>query len=660
MALVSIIGRTFARAAAFAIIGIWLASNIGVAEVAPQEGADLAHDKAGRLEAYVDGLVQAHMSEHDLPGLTLSVVKNGKPALIKGYGYANLEAREPVDAEHHLFRVGSISKTFIWVSVMQLVERGVLDLDTDINEYLADMQIPETFDEPVTLHHLMSHTAGFDTITFTNKFAVATPEEVISFDDYMRRNLPPRVRPPGEWRSYSNYDSSLAAYIVQSVTGMPYEDYVEENVFKPLNMTSSTFREPLGANHPDSIDPELQTRVVMAYTTKNGALEPTVPYYHFHAFPSGSLKSTAADMAKYMEALVTDGATENGRILKATTLQRMRQRSHEDAPEAVGIANGFFEQDIGGVRTLGHGGSVPGSNSLMEFVPGEGLGVFVSYSTWSTTAPSEIPKHVIRYIKGEISRPERLVPPSDFSERADRFTGTYRAVRRNHHNLESIAYLFAEGTVRTTEDGRLLASLFGRNTAFIETAPLTFRAVDGRDTLTFRTNETGEVTHLVNAAGLVAERLSPLNTSAVFFRVVGASVLLSLTTLLAAWFRRFSDSASGTGRKWLDRALAGAPLTASVLVLLFAVVFSQAFSQAGDVQFQLDWPNGLIVLSQWIALAYAVSVVTLVLGMPSVWRVAGPKNGWVLSRQLHYTLLAISLCALLVLMWNWNLIGFQY
>lgn len=612
------------------------------------------------LEAYVDGLAQAHMTEHDLPGLTLSVFRDGQPLIIRGYGYADLAAREPVDPQRHLFRVGSISKTFIWVSVMQLVERGLVTLDTDINEYLTDMEIPATFDEPVTLHHLMTHTAGFDTVTFTNGFAVATPEEVTSFGEYMRENLPPRVRAPGDWHSYSNYDSSLAAYVVQSVTGMPYEDYVQANIFDPLGMTSSTFREPLGADHPDSIDPELESRLVTSYTTKNGALVPTVPYFHFHAFPSGSLKSTAVDMAKYMEALSTDGATEEGRILSVATLRRMRQRSHQDAPEATGIAHGFFEQDIGGVRTLGHGGSVPGSNSRLEFVPGEGIGVFVSYSTWATVSPSEIAKSVVRHLVGEVSRPDRLERPKGSSEAAKKFAGTYRTVRRNHNNLESIAYLFAEATVRAADDGSLIASIFGNRNAFIETSPLTFRAVDGRDTLTFRTDDAGNVTHLVTAGGTVAERLSPLNTSAVFFRIIGLSIILSLTTLLSAWFRRFSKSESGTGLLWLDRYLAISPLCAAIFTCLFVVVFSQAFAQAGDVQFQLDWPNGLIVGSQWMALLFAASVIALVAGLPSVWRLAGPVNSWMRTRQLHYTALTLSLCALLLLMLQWNLIGFRY
>src|SRR5512146_1339744 len=113
------------------------------------------------VEAFMGGLMMAEMNEKHVPGAIVAVVKDGKVLFSKGYGYADLEARTPVDPEKTLFRPGSVSKLFVWTSVMQLVEQGKLSLDADINEYL-DFKIPATYPEPITLKNLMSHTPGFE------------------------------------------------------------------------------------------------------------------------------------------------------------------------------------------------------------------------------------------------------------------------------------------------------------------------------------------------------------------------------------------------------------------------------------------------------------------------------------------------------------------
>ncbi len=114
------------------------------------------------LEAFLDGVLAAEMRSHSIASATVSVVKDGELFFAKGYGYADRESRRPVDPERTLFRPGSISKLFTWTAVMQLVEQGKIDLDADVNEYLTDFRIPDTFPEPITMEHLMTHTPGFE------------------------------------------------------------------------------------------------------------------------------------------------------------------------------------------------------------------------------------------------------------------------------------------------------------------------------------------------------------------------------------------------------------------------------------------------------------------------------------------------------------------
>jgi len=175
------------------------------------------------LAEFLDQEVQASMDRLHIAGAAVSVVKDGEMIFARGYGLADVAVNKPVDPQTTIFRIGSISKTFAFTAVMQLVEQGKLDLNADINTYL-DFKIPATFPEPITMLHIMSHSSGLDINPFG---ALAeTVDEILPLGEYLPRHLPPRVRPPGIVSSYSNYDVALAGYIVERVSGQPYATYV--------------------------------------------------------------------------------------------------------------------------------------------------------------------------------------------------------------------------------------------------------------------------------------------------------------------------------------------------------------------------------------------------------------------------------------------------
>jgi CubicO group peptidase (beta-lactamase class C family) len=175
----------------------------------------------------------------------VTVVKDGKVLFAKGYGYAEVKTRKPVTVDATLFRPGSISKTFTWTAVMQLVEQGKIDLNRDVNDYL-DFKIPATFGKPITMKDLMTHTPGFEE-TLKELF-VANAADMRPLQQYVQTHMPQEIFPPGTTPAYSNYGATLAGYIVQRVSGVPFENYIEQNIFVPLGMTHSTFRQPLPAN----------------------------------------------------------------------------------------------------------------------------------------------------------------------------------------------------------------------------------------------------------------------------------------------------------------------------------------------------------------------------------------------------------------------------
>src|SRR6185436_7595239 len=208
------------------------------------------------VETFLDGLVPLQLAQDDIAGATIAIVKDGKVLFSKGYGYADIEKKKPVSAEETLFRPGSVSKLFTWTAVMQLFEQGKLDLDRDVNSYI-DFKIPDAFGQPISVKNLLEHTPGFEEQI---KDLIRTDPEIPNLGEYLKTHIPGRIYPPGTVPAYSNYGAALAGYIVERVSGIPFDQYIEENIFKPLGMTHSTFRQPL----PSELSPNMSNGYQLA------------------------------------------------------------------------------------------------------------------------------------------------------------------------------------------------------------------------------------------------------------------------------------------------------------------------------------------------------------------------------------------------------------
>ena len=194
------------------------------------------------LEAWLDGMVPYALKAGDMAGAVVVVVKDGAVLLQKGFGFADAGKKLRMDPEQTMVRIGSTSKLFTWTAVMQLVERGQLDLDRNINDYL-DFTIPNDFGKPITLRDLMNHRGGFEEglkdILWTN------PQGVPSTQAYLKEHKRPMLFPPGEVPAYSNYGAALAGYIVERISKEPYERYIERHILEPLGMAHTSFDQPL-------------------------------------------------------------------------------------------------------------------------------------------------------------------------------------------------------------------------------------------------------------------------------------------------------------------------------------------------------------------------------------------------------------------------------
>jgi CubicO group peptidase (beta-lactamase class C family) len=485
---------------------------------------------AADIEAFLEGIVPLQLQRDNIAGATIAVVKDGKLLFSKGYGYADREKKTPVSPADTLFRPGSVSKLFTWTAVMQLHEQGKLDLDKDVNEYL-DFKIPEAYGKPITLKNIMTHTPGFNEAV---KDLFVTGTESPNLGEYLKTHIPARIYPPGTTPSYSNYGTALAGYIVERVSGVPFDQYVDQNIFKPLGMTNSTFAQPLPAS--------LAGKMSNGYRLASGQ---PVPFEMVTAYPAGSLSSTAEDMAKFMLAHLQEGKFGDGQILRPETARLMHSRLFGLDDAANAMCYGFYEESRNGHRIIGHGGDTIAFHSDLHLVPDTGVGFFVSYNSLG---------------KGEVSGrsmlweafldryfPYKAEPTvlETAKDDAKKVTGNYMVSRRSDTSFIRAASVLGEAKVAAAEDGKIIVDALteptGEPKKWQEVAPMTFQDVNGQDKLVFKPDYNGAMQMILPFPFMVFKRVGFWENSSLILPVLGLSLgIMALTLLLTpvAWLVR--------------------------------------------------------------------------------------------------------------------------
>lgn len=386
------------------------------AQSRPATAAAAAKGLTG-IADFVDGVVAQQLASREVAGATVTVVHKGRVVLTRGYGYSDFAARTPVDGQRSLFRPGSVSKLFTWVALMQQIERGRVDLDADVNRYI-DFKIPEFEGKPIRVRDLLSHSPGMSDVS---GFIVDSPDKLTPYATWLKAHVPQRLWAPGTEISYSNFGAALAGYIVERVSGEPYADYVEAHIFKPLGMLSTTFREPL----PAALAPRLAT----GYRFADGQLQTKSPEYLSSIMPAGSAVTSAPDMARFMMAILGNGALDGARILTPQSVALLERNSLANVPGLPGMAHGFLVYRESGPRLVGHAGNTIDFHSDLIISPELGTGFFISFTgggKGSSLARTELSEA----LTGRLF-PEKPAPRFTGTAPAPQF-GAYRANRRDY------------------------------------------------------------------------------------------------------------------------------------------------------------------------------------------------------------------------------------
>lgn len=538
---------------------------------------------AGDVEAFLDGVVPLQLEREDIAGATVAIVKDGKLLFAKGYGYSDVTNKKPVSPEVTMFRPGSVSKLFTWTAVMQLVELGKLDLDRDVNEYI-DYKIPDAFDKPITVKNLLTHTPGFEEQVkdlITNR--VETPD----LGAYLKTHIPGRIFPPGTVPAYSNYGAALAGYIVERVSGEPFDQYVQDHIFKPLAMTHSTFDQPL----PSELAPNMSNGYKLA-SDKAEPFETVTPA------PAGSLSSSAIDMAQFMIAHLQNGKYGDAKILNPETAQLMHSRLFGLDPAANAMAYGFYEESRNGHRIIGHAGDTECFHSDLHLVLDAGLGFFISYNSAGRGQVS--PRTILweRFLDRYFPfTPTPATTPDSVKQDIAVVSGTYEVSRRSESSFLKAFSLLGETTVSPAENDTIqvdsLLAPNGKPKDWQEISPMIFREVDGQDLLVFKSDESGRMQLIIPYPFMTFQKVGLWSNSKVMLPVVGVSLFIMLLTLIlwfVAWLtrRHYGSRLDLTRQEWLLRllvrvafALALLFLGAMVGVIIYATSHLDFFSDSG-------------------------------------------------------------------------------
>ena len=599
-----------------------------------------------QVEAFFDGLLAGQLEAYAIAGAAVAVVRDGKVLLAKGYGLADAEQRTPVSAEATLFRMASISKLFTWTAVMQLAEQDRLDLKRDVNFYLDTFRIPDTYSQPITLEHLMTHTAGFEDLVMG--IGAKREADVLSLEKYLRTRLPQRIRPPGEVTAYSNYSTALAGYIVQRVAGQPFEEYVEEAILKPLGMGHSTFRQP----PPDP----LARDVSRGHIVQDGLFLPQDFEFVNGIAPAGALSSTVSDMARFMIAHLELGDYGGTRILGQQTARTMHERLFTNDPRLSSNAHGFWERQVNGLRIIGHGGDTWLFHSQLILIPEERTGLLVVYNTQTAASPAR-DELVQAFLDKFYPAPVDIPPKPRASARAalGRYAGWYGLTRNASSTLEKAMRLVLAIRVEATGQGTLAthwpAGLGSRQWREVE--PGVFRRADGRDKLVFRTDSRGRVTYafldsLPLMAGVKLRGFqAPLWHGALAVFCLGLFLLTFSWPL--GWLRRkiCRIPAQGKPAPWPARWTA---VLFSALALGFAACL--AASTLGPEKFLLGLPLPLRI-GLWLALGSIPLVVLSAFFAIAAWR----GRHWTVCGRVFYSLVTMAGILYLIFLAYWHFIG---
>jgi len=594
------------------------------------QAATASEARVSNLEQFIDGIMAQAIVQGETVGATVALVQDGRLLVSRGYGYADYTRGEPVQSRVTQFQIGSISKVWVWMAVLQLVEAGHLDLDRDINSYLDAFEIPDTMGDPITLRHLMTHSAGFEDQLFG--LFVSGPRQVGNLVDNLAAMMPERVSLPGSRVAYSNYGAALAAHIVEQASGMNFSDYVQQHVMAPLDMSSASIAQPAAA--------ELMQTHSKGYVSNDGEPEERGALY-IPLGPAGAGWATGLDMAKFMVELLNPRDTQ---VLSSVSKAQLINGAYLHDPQVNGLTLGMFQASRGDAAAVGHDGNTIIFSAHMVLWPDADMGLFVATNTVGSEG---VGRGLVATVSNHLGFDDRSETLSAV-ESAAGLPGTYIGSRRNYSSMSKLLGLL--DTVRVshdpTQDVLLIARPQGQQ-RYKLLAGNVFQQVAGSGRAVFKTMDgLAQELYFSNVPPVAYIRAEPMEiplNNALFMLVW---LLVAMGVLIVWPLSAFTHRGHGVvqGQRF---ATVIAYVGVAVAVLFFVQVAALVTT---PLEVMLKLESGLTPL---LWLPVIVASLTLIQFL-QVYRVL-VRGFWWLSRRIHFVIVLALQLALIYWFWFWNL-----
>lgn len=602
-------------------------------------------DKSGAA-TFFDPLFKDIMEKYHIPGMSFVMVQNSDVVYEKGYGFADIGKKTPVDPENTCFFIGSVGKVFTATAVMQLYEQGLIKLDDDVNKYLGDFKIKTPDGRPVTVANLLTHTGGFDESNIG--IAAENEKEIVPLGTYLAGHMPPCIRTPGETYCYSNYGMALAGYLVERISGLPFNSYIEKEILEPLDMqrSSSGYAQNTSSN------------MAQGYIYSNGKLIPSKRDI-LNISPAAPIYAAAGDIAHFMAAQLQDGTYNGVRILKQDTLREMQTQHFTYDKNLPGIAYGFHERYENNLRALEHTGGWTGFTSYLFLLPEQKTGFFLTFNVGDGinggNALDEVAGKFLDHYYPEENKSEPVNSNTVLKTDLDRLTGTYRFIQYGHDNIEKISSLLSQYKINVNSNGTLEFSSASSNTHynFVEVEPLLFKGIDKNGLMLFKVDGNNRITGMTIGLSKF-EKLSWYETvsfqmiaSAIFILVFFIGFILWLVGIILQNIRKKTSFRHGRPVRLFSGITCG-------LNLVFLIGFVITFLQLQSI--------GIYGLPEYVTLLFVIPFISIVLAVTSAIFIIIAwlhRNGDTIWRIYHSFIAFISLMFIPFLLY-WNLIGFRY
>jgi len=594
---------------------------------------------------FIDSLFEKGIADQLVPGGIIGIVKGGKLVHGKAYGLADTDLKRPVTFDNTYFQLGSVGKLLTAIAVLKEVEAKRLDLHRSVNDYFDEFQLSGPGNDQVTLHHLLTHTAGLNERIIG--YGTTSIETIEPLHKHLKRRMPSLYMAPGKEISYSNYGFGLVGRLVELSSGQEFKHYIQKEILDILSLNSTTYE----------LQGQTDESFASGYQTDN--THNKVRSFPKHVVPAGSISATGEDLVKLVRSLLA----EDERLLNKESYRLLKTEQFTANPLLNGHGYGTEIQSFNGHLGVGKAGNIPGFLAFIAMFPQYDFGMFIAVNTETDNFLESFTQAFTEQFFPALSKEfEPTITLPDLSP----FAGDFRANRYNRNTIEDLfGLILGNITIYNESDSVLRLFQNGRWQYYRPINKFTFQNTTQPDLFLVYEEVGGSIDKLHRNIEIGGFRI-PLtldkvpwyrtihfiNEYAAIFPLINLSFLLFPLAWLVVWLIRKSKPQFMKG-KLLEPSTRFTFLTFAFLTLINAIMFIKLLRIGEDLIFGI--PNEIFNL-QLSSFLFPVMLLIMVYRLFKCWK----SDEGTIGLRIYLSIYVISAGIYVTILHQWHFIGINF